>query len=108
MISFALISQKNMERLIGFVEGDDYSPIVRFDPAVNRALDFSIAYGFVEQQKTGKYKLTSSGERFAEQIRTVGDLMISEIQNLNTLAKKLTEAKVEALMDMWRKNHAED
>lgn len=106
MISFALISQSNMAKLIDYADGVGYSPIVRFDPAVNRALSFAIAYSFIEQQKTGKYKLTDQGERLAEQIKIVGDLMVSEITYLNTLAKKLTENKIDALMEIWRDNHA--
>ncbi len=106
MISFALISQNNMTKLIDYVNGLGFSPIVRFDPAVNRALSFAVAYGFVEQQKTGKYKLTDQGERLAEQIITVKDLMVSEIHNLNMLEKKLTEYKVDTLMGMWSGNYA--
>jgi hypothetical protein len=102
MISFALISQDNMSKLIDYADGVGYSPIVRFDPAVNRALSFAIAYVFVEQQRTGKYKLTDRGERLVEQIKIVGDLMVSEINNLNTLAKKLTEGKVDSLLELWR------
>jgi len=108
MISFALISQNNMDRLVGFAGGDDRSPIVRFDPAVNRALTFAIAYGFVEQQQTGKLKLTDSGVQLAEQIIAVKDLMVSEIESLKVLAKKLTENKIESLMAMWRDSYAED
>ncbi len=102
MISFALISQDNMSKLVDYADGVNYSPIVRFDPAVNRALSFAIAYGFVEQQRTGKYKLTDRGERLAEQIKIVGDLMVPEIKNLNTLAKKLTEGKIDSLLELWR------
>jgi hypothetical protein len=108
MISSALISQESMEKLVGFAVEDAYSPIIRFDPVVDRALAFAIAYGFVEQQKIGKFKLTDSGERLAEQIMIVKDLMISEIESLNILAKKLTENKIEALMDRWRERHVKD
>jgi hypothetical protein len=106
MISFALISKSNMTKLIEYVDGKIYSPIVRFDPAVNRALSYAIAYGFIEQQKTAKFKLTAQGERLADQIKTVGDLMVFEISNLNMLAKNLTENKVNALIDLWRDNNA--
>lgn len=44
MISFALISQANMIRLVDFAEGSGNKPIVRFDPSVNRALTYAIAY----------------------------------------------------------------
>ena len=76
MISFALISQVNLMRLIEFAEGTGSVPIVRFDPAVNRALTYAIAYGLIERQQTAKYKLTDRGQRLAEQIAVVGDLMV--------------------------------
>ena len=38
MISFALISQENMRKLVDFADGIGSAPIVRFDPSVNRAL----------------------------------------------------------------------
>ena len=34
MISFALLSQQNMDKLIDFSERTDESVVVRFDPAV--------------------------------------------------------------------------
>lgn len=108
MISFALFSRDNMDKLVAFAEGEGSAPIVRFDPAVNKALTYAIAYGFIEQQRTGKYSLTDRGKRLADQIRLVGNLMVTEMSDLNTLAKKLTETKVKELVDMWRDRHAED
>ena len=102
MISYALISQNNMKQLIEFTEGTGSVPIVRFDPAVNRALTYAMAYGLIEQQQTAKYKLTDRGRQFAEQIKLTGDLMVIEINDLKTLAKKLTETKVNEIVDMWR------
>ena len=108
MISFALFSRVNMNKLVAFAAGECSAPIVRFDPAVNRALTYAIAYGFIEQQRTGKYSLTDCGKQLADQIRIAGDLMVTEISDLNTLAKKLTESKVKELVDMWRDKYAED
>jgi len=108
MISFALFSRSNMNNLIQFADGTGSAPIVRFDPVVNRALSYAIAYGFVGQQPNGSYKLTEQGQRFADQIKLVKDLMTTEISDLNTLAKKLTETKVKELVEMWRTNHAKD
>lgn len=108
MISFALISQINMKRLIEFVEGTGSTPIVRFDPSVNRALTYAIAYGLIERQQNAKYKLTDRGQRLAEQIMVVGDLMVIEISNLNLLAKKLIETKVNEIVDKWRVKDAEN
>ncbi len=108
MISYALISRKNMKQLIEFAEGTGSMPIVRFDPSVNKALMYAIAYGLVEQQQTAKYKLTNRGHQLAEQIKLAGDLMVIEIDNLNTLAKKLTETKVNEIVEMWRTKDAEN
>lgn len=108
MISFALISQVNMKRLIEFVEGKITTPIVRFDPAVNRALTYAIAYGLIERQQNAKYKLTNHGRRLAEQLTIAGELMVVEINNLNLLAKKLTETKINEIVDRWREKDADN
>ena len=108
MISFALISQDNMRKLVDFVDGIGSTPIVRFDPAVNRALTYAIGYGLIERQQNAKYKLTNRGKQLAEQIRAVGDLMVMEISDLNSLAKKLTESKIEEIVDRWRIKDAEN
>ena len=55
-----------------------------------------------------KYKLTCSGKQLAEHVKAVGDLMVTEIMSLNLLAKKLTEKKVEEVVDQWRIKDAEN
>lgn len=79
MISYALFSSETMSQLINYAEGYGPAPIVHFDPAVNKALTFAIAYGFVSQQRNGNYKLTTKGHNLAERIKIVGDLMTSEL-----------------------------
>lgn len=106
MISYALFSNETMARLIDYVEGMGPAPLVRFDPAVNKALTYAIAYGFVSQQKTGNYKLTTKGHNFAERIKMADDLMTAELSSLNELSKKLTEGKIRELTELWRSNYA--
>lgn len=108
MISYALISQHHMKKLVEFADGVGRIPIVRFDPAVNRALTYAVGYGLVEQQQNAKYKLTARGRQLAEQIKLAGDLMVLEINALNMLAKKLTEGKINEIVDMWRTKDAEN
>lgn len=108
MISFALISQENMRKLVDFADGIGSAPIVRFDPSVNRALTYAKGYGLIKRQQNAKYKLTDRGKQLAEQIKVVGDLMVIEIGDLNLLAKKLTERKVEEIVDRWRIKDAEN
>lgn len=89
MISFALIAPDNMRKLVEIVDENDNIPLVRFDPAVNRALTYAIGYGLIEQQANGKYKLTCSGKQLAEHVKAVGDLMVTEIMSLNLLPIKI-------------------
>lgn len=106
MISYALFSKDTMDRLINYAEGNGPAPIVRFDPAVNKALTFAIAYGFVSQQRNGNYKLTTKGHNLAERIKIAGNLMTSELTSLKELSKKLTEGKIKELTELWRANNA--
>lgn len=106
MISFALISRDNMQKLIEFTEGKSSAPIVRFDPAVNRALTYAVAYGLINSQQNAKYKLSARGHQLTEQILISGDLMVFEINELNSLSKKLTETKINEIVNAWRTRYA--
>ncbi|TGA95894.1 hypothetical protein E4665_17200 [Sporolactobacillus shoreae] len=109
MISAALCTRNNMDKLLKFANEElSNSPIVRFDPSVNKALTFSVAYGFIMQQKSGNYKLTDKGRNLTDQIQAVDDLMISEKIDLSRLSKKLSEKKIQELTEIWRFNNAED
>ncbi len=108
MISFALLSRKNMDNLIDFSSKANESVIVRFDPAVNRALTYAIAYGFITQQPTGNYKLTVQGKNLAERIKLSGNLMVTEIMELTDLSKKLTESRIKELIEIWRDKYVKN
>lgn len=69
---------------------------------------YAIGYGLIKRQQNAKYKLTDRGKQLAEQIKVVGDLMVIEIGDLNLLAKKLPERKVEEIVDRWRIKDAEN
>ena len=97
-----------MDNLIEFSDKMNESVVVRFDPAVNRALTYAVAYGFVVQQQNGNYKLTDQGKSFAERIKLAGDLMVTEIRELTDLSKRLTETRIKELTEIWRDRHAEN
>lgn len=109
MISFALSSREIMERLISFTQSD-YSPppIVRFDPAVNRAVSFAIADGLIFQAANGKYVLTDKGKRLVSEIEKDYEVLVVEKQDLTTLSKKLTDEKIKSLSEVWRTTYAEN
>ena len=102
MISFALFSHNNMKNLIEFANGKSTIPLVRFDPSVNKAITYAVAYGFVKRHKSNNFLLTNMGNKLVEQIKLVGDLMVTEISDLNMLSKNLTEGKIKDLIENWR------
>jgi len=109
MISFALCSKDAMNRLIHYAQYEfSAPPIIRFDPAVNRAVTFAIADNLIFQGKNGKYILTDKGWDLVSEIEQDTTIFISEKSELSLLAKKLTDNKIKQLSDIWRDTYAED
>lgn len=81
--------------------------LVRFDPAVNRALKYAIADNLVSQLKNGTFKLTKNGKEFIKRIEKE-DILLEEKSFLNKLGTRLTKEKIERLMSLWRYKNAED
>lgn len=109
MISFALCSKAAMDRLLYFAEHEfSTPPIVRFDPAVNRAVTFAIADELIFQGKNGKYILADKGWSLVSDIEEDPNVLVSEKSDLSMLSKKLTDQKIKQLSDNWRNAYAED
>ena len=92
-----------MKRLLDFCNRETaIYTLVRFDPAVNRAVKYAIADGLMHQQANGLYRLTTKGKHFAESIKEDAVLLMKEKMYLNDLAEKLTEDKIKELVAIWR------
>lgn len=103
MIATALTSSFDMLQLSNFISGElpDYS-LVRFDPAVNYAIQFAVIEGLLYRQKDGKYKLTSKGKEYCRQIMNDKSLLVSEKKNLQELGDRVLEKNIEKLIDRWK------
>lgn len=77
-------------------------PIVRFDPAVNRAVKYALADNLIVQQQNGLFKLSTKGKQLVTNIRVHSDLMTNEKCSLEELSDKLREDKIKSLMGTWR------
>ena len=109
MVSFALCSKAAMDKLLAFSQSEFTAPpIIRFDPAINRAVSFAIADDLVFQGQNGKYTLTDKGWSFVSEIDKDSTVLIAEKSDLSLLAKKLTDTKIKLLSDVWRNTYAED
>lgn len=103
MISTSLYTNEEMHRLKEFSENiiSTY-PIIRFDPAINRAVKYALADKLIFQQSNGLFRLTEKGKEFVKMIRKDKSIMINEKKFLADLSNKLTEGKIKELMTVWR------
>lgn len=108
IISNALNSQICMEALECYVNEKSSYMLVRFDPAVNRAVKFALADNLIFQLKNGSFKLTDKGKELVKSIKSDESLMIREKEYLSKIGNKLSSGKIESLMSAWRYKNAED
>lgn len=82
--------------------------LVRFDPAINRALEYSLADGLITQQGNGTYKLTEKGRLLVNNILSDSDIFSYEKTVLQEIATDLTEEKIRAISERWKYLNAEN
>lgn len=104
MIANALNDKKSEKELSEFCEDNNllFNSAIRFDPAVNRVLEYALADGLIKQLVKGTYKLTDKGKQFVEKIKQDKELMVNEIKFLEKIRNRLSEEKISELMDRWR------
>ena len=108
IISNALNTVENMKILDDYVNERTAYMIVRFDPAVNRAIKYAVGDGLIYQLKNGAFKLTDKGKCLVKEINKETDLLINEKHYLSELGNKLSATLIERLMSSWRYSNVED
>lgn len=109
MISVGLSSKREMEKILAFVDDQLSSyTVVRFDPAVNRAIKYALADKLISQQMNGLFKFSDKGKLFAKQIIKLDYLMVNEKSFLTLIKCKLSEEKIKFLMSSWRYSNVEN
>lgn len=89
ILSMALSSLEEQRKLKNYLSEQEFSNfLIRFDPAVDRAINFAIAEKLLFKQKNGKIKLTKEGLEFIEDIKKNNDLFIFEKDFLNEIGTK--------------------
>jgi Mn-dependent DtxR family transcriptional regulator len=91
---------KELEKVID--DKTETIPIVRFEPAVTRAVNFAIADGLIEiQSSNSKMKLTDKGKKIYSEILQDSDLMILEKQELSQIKDKLKDSVINRIIEKW-------
>ena len=110
IISNALSSNNMMKDLNKLVDGQTETiPIVRFDPAITRAVNFAIADEIIQiQNSNSKLKLTDKGKRLYQEIMQDNELMIIEKEEICYIKDKLKDSVIDSVIEKWGENSATD
>lgn len=107
MIAIGLSNDAEMQKIFKFSESNmTLYTLVRFDPAVTRAIRYAVADGLIKQLASGGFQLTPKGKGFVKAIRDDEDLLKREKTLLTNLSTKLTEEKIKNLIDIWGNSYA--
>jgi hypothetical protein len=102
IISNSLSTKKELGKLKNYLNEIKGEVILaRFDPSINRAIDFALAENLILRQKNGLFKLTKKGSIYINEIINDKDIFLFEKVNLEDIGLKLTEEKVEQLISFW-------
>lgn len=76
--------------------------VVRFEPAVNRALEYALADDFIVQQANGTYKLAEKGKELSSKILEDKAIFLCEKLILEEIHNDFSEEKIRAISERWR------
>jgi hypothetical protein len=72
--------------------------IVRFDPALNRALDLAKGEKLVEQVSGDRFQITAKGQQLAEEAMSDPECLTSEKWFMSEVASQVTEVTINRLL----------
>lgn len=107
MIAIGLSNDAEMYKILKFSESTmALYTLVRFDPAVTRAIRYAVSDGLIKQLASGSFQLTTKGKEFVMLIQKDDNLLVREKRLLHQLSTKLSEEKIKNLIDIWGSSHA--
>lgn len=104
MISSSVTTSKKRKELLDSVQLSFFaeSTLVRFDPAISRAINFALADKLIYRQGNGLFRLTDIGKKLVASVYKEPELMVKEKQFFSNLSNKLTEEMIENFSWNWR------
>ncbi|MEU5786189.1 hypothetical protein ABZ754_00480 [Micromonospora purpureochromogenes] len=102
LLSWAVRSTEHMDLLLTLEAGYDVPdlPIVRIEPAMDRAIDLALGLGFLTALNGRSFQLTPLGVELVREIERSA-AFFAEREQLARLRGKLTQIQVERLLE-WR------
>lgn len=103
IIAAALADNRFYNKLMKFLNSYlHYEFIVRFDPALNRALEYALSDELIVQQGNGTYKLSIKGKELAKMIADNEEILRNEKNILDEISLNLTEERIKEIAERWK------
>lgn len=102
LLNWATRSRQHMDVLVAIQTHADIPdrPVVRFEPALDRAIDLALGLALLEQPSARVFRLTTQGQALSEAL-TQSDAFALERELLALLPRKLTQRETDRLLE-WR------
>lgn len=96
VLSWAIRTEQSQQDLLSVItqERSPSSLIVRFDPFLDRALDFAVGEGLVRHCGGKAVELTNSGKALALELNDSEDIFLSEKRFITSVKHKVSEKLV--------------
>jgi hypothetical protein len=100
VLNWAIRHRASQQALLNVLEGRvrPDQAIVRFDPALNRLLDFAKGEGLIGQVAADRFQITAKGLRFANDIMADQDCLRQEKWFIDEIAGKITETRINEIL----------
>jgi len=110
MICAATENLKAQTDLLKLIERELVSEttLIRFDPAVTRALNFALYDDLIFRQTNGLYRLKEKGKKLVNEIYSDSDLMQQEKALFAKLKNRLHEELIDTISSNWRLIYAKN
>ncbi|MTK04126.1 hypothetical protein [Micromonospora sp. CP22] len=102
LINWALRDPRNMDLLVRLNSGTDIPdlPILRIEPAMDRAVDLALGLGYISQTDGRVFQLTAEGSGLAAEIERTS-AFAREKEQLARLKGKITQTQINRFLE-WR------
>lgn len=98
LISTYMYSEKERDSLLNYLERKSGSYVMlRYDPLVNKVMEFLIADKITYQQKNGYFRLTEKGKAYVDKVIKENDLLVEEKEFINKIGKNLPESQIKKI-----------
>lgn len=98
LVSVAMYSNKEMEKLLNYInEKPNTYLVLRYDPTINKTIEFMLIEKILFQQINGLFRLTKNGKAFFEGIKKDEKLLENEKYFLKKLSNNLTESRIKSI-----------